>query len=133
MALPKEYIGINCPKKWKSYFEELLQRAEIQKQLEIDHFTKTHSGLGSWIIYQFLIEKTDFRFDHFNLDEQGVKIVDRKLNIIVQVYFKPDAVFCEYDESNNCKHVEVALSLLEVQKILREKGWKYTERDETKS
>ena len=42
---------------------------------------------------------------------------------IIDVYFKPDKVLCEYCQSNNCKHVEFALSLPEARKILSEKGW----------
>ena len=67
--------------------------------------------------------------EHFNLSENGVRILDRSLankhsrGRIIDVYFKPDKVLCEYCQSNNCKHVEFALSLPEVRKILSEKGW----------
>jgi Arc/MetJ-type ribon-helix-helix transcriptional regulator len=62
--------------------------------------------------------------EHFNLNENGVQIVDRQLNRIIQVYFKPDEVFCEHDETDDCRHVEFALELPDVQNILRKKGWK---------
>ena len=67
--------------------------------------------------------------EHFNLSENGVRILDRSLankhsrGRIIDVYFKPDKVLCEYCQSNNCKHVEFALSLPEVRKILSKKGW----------
>jgi hypothetical protein len=69
------------------------------------------------------------QLEHFNLSENGVRVLDRTLGNkhsrgrIIDVYFKPDKVLCEYCQSNNCKHVEFALSLPEVRKILSEKGW----------
>jgi hypothetical protein len=42
---------------------------------------------------------------------------------IIDVYFKPDKVFCEYCGAEDCRHVRFALSLPKVQKILSEKGW----------
>jgi len=68
-------------------------------------------------------------FEHFNLDEQGVRVLDRTLangstrGRIIDVYFKPDKVFCEYCGAEDCRHVRFALSLPKVQKILSEKGW----------
>lgn len=68
--------------------------------------------------------------EHFNLNEEGVRVLDRSLanqtsrGRIIDVYFKPDKAFCEYCESTSCRHVRFALSLPEVQKILRRKGWK---------
>jgi hypothetical protein len=43
---------------------------------------------------------------------------------IIDVYFKPDEVWCEYCEATNCQHVKFALSIPEVQEILNKKGWK---------
>jgi hypothetical protein len=42
---------------------------------------------------------------------------------IIDVYFRPENAWCEYCESTDCRHVKFALSLPEVRKILREKGW----------
>lgn len=58
--------------------------------------------------------------EHFNLSENGVRILDRSLankhsrGRIIDVYFKPDNVLCEYCEATNCKHVKFALNILEV-------------------
>jgi len=62
--------------------------------------------------------------EHFNLNEDGVRILDPKLHWIVDVYFKPHKAWCSYCESESCNHVKFALGLPEVQKILKEKGWK---------
>jgi hypothetical protein len=68
--------------------------------------------------------------EHFNLDEHGVRVLDRSLanktsiGRIIDVYFKPDNVWCDYCQSGNCQHVKFALNLPEVQNILNKKGWK---------
>jgi hypothetical protein len=69
--------------------------------------------------------------EHFNLDENGVRILDRSLTNkyspngrIIDVYFKEEKAWCEYNDSSDCKHVEFALSLPVVQEIVKKKGWK---------
>jgi Arc/MetJ-type ribon-helix-helix transcriptional regulator len=67
--------------------------------------------------------------EHFNLNELGVRILDRTLaseksrGRIVDVYFKPDNVWCDNCQSRSCPHVKFALNLPEVQEILNKKGW----------
>jgi Arc/MetJ-type ribon-helix-helix transcriptional regulator len=67
--------------------------------------------------------------EHFNLSEQGVRILDRTLasktskGRIIDVYFKPDNVWCDYCQSSSCQHVKFALDLPAVQEILNKKGW----------
>lgn len=71
--------------------------------------------------------------EHFNLDEHGVRILDRTLanratrGRIIDVYFKPEAVWCDYCKTSGCRHAEFALNVPEVQEILRKKGWKVAE------
>lgn len=71
------------------------------------------------------------RFSHFNLDEHGVKIGDKKLGLkAIQIYFKPEGIFCEYCGINNCMHILYALEQAEIQKVIRKKrleGWKLPE------
>ena len=67
--------------------------------------------------------------EHYNLDDQGVRILDRTLTSqtskgrIIDVYFKPNSVWCDYDQSDNCQHVKFALDIPGVQEILNRKGW----------
>ncbi|MCJ7759568.1 ribbon-helix-helix domain-containing protein [Candidatus Bathyarchaeota archaeon] len=71
--------------------------------------------------------------EHFNISEHGVRVLDRTLGNgtargrIIDVYFKPEKVLCEYCDSNSCRHVQFALSIPAVQKIMQEKGWKIKE------
>ncbi|MEM3640875.1 MAG: ribbon-helix-helix domain-containing protein [Candidatus Bathyarchaeia archaeon] len=72
--------------------------------------------------------------EHFNISEHGVRVLDRTLangvskGRIIDVYFKPDKVLCEYCQTDNCRHVEFALSIPKVKKILIEKGWPISSR-----
>jgi len=63
--------------------------------------------------------------EHFNLNEEGVLVLDRTLNPdrVVQVFFKPEGPLCEHCESIKCRHLEFALDIPKVQDILRKKGW----------
>jgi hypothetical protein len=67
--------------------------------------------------------------EHFNVSEEGVRILDRTLpsktstGRIIDVYFKPDTVWCDYCQSSNCQHTKFALDLPAVQEILNKKGW----------
>jgi hypothetical protein len=69
------------------------------------------------------------KLEHFNICEDGVRVLDRTLTNgvskgrVIDVYIKPDNAWCEYCESTDCRHVKFALSIPKVQKILREKGW----------
>jgi len=68
------------------------------------------------------------RFSHFNLDEHGVKIGDKKLGLkAIQIYFKPEGIFCEYCGPSSCEHIKYALEQPDIQRIIRKKrleGWK---------
>jgi len=119
-----------------------LQRELVNK---IEEYIKAHPETGYKSLADFITDAVRERceelkilvptppelppLEHFNLSERGVRILDRSLanhtskGRIIDVYFKPDKVLCEYCGSDNCKHVEFALSLPEVRRILSEKGW----------
>jgi len=57
----------------------------------------------------------------------GVRITDRQLHRIADIRFKPEGIYCELDENDNCKHIEFALTVPEIKEIIRDKrkeGWK---------
>ena len=68
--------------------------------------------------------------EHFNVNEEGIRILDRTLATktssgrIIDIYFKPDKVWCDYCQSDSCQHAKFALELPAVQEILNKKGWK---------
>jgi hypothetical protein len=118
----------------------------LQRELVnlIEEYIKTHPETGYKSIADFVTDVVREKcfelkiltptpelptLEHFNLSENGVRILDRTLanktskGRIIDVYFKPDKVLCEYCQSSSCHHVEFALSLPEVRNILSEKGW----------
>ncbi|MEM3788307.1 MAG: ribbon-helix-helix domain-containing protein [Candidatus Bathyarchaeia archaeon] len=72
--------------------------------------------------------------EHFNISENGVRILDRTLangysrGRIVDVYFKPDRIICEYCGTDNCRHVQFALAIPKVREILAQKDWPISKR-----
>jgi hypothetical protein len=57
----------------------------------------------------------------------GVRITNRQLHRIADIRFKPEGVYCELDESENCGHVEFALTVPEIKEIIhnsRKEDWK---------
>jgi hypothetical protein len=45
---------------------------------------------------------------------------------VADIYFKPQG-FCDLDKTNTCEHINFALTILDVQKIIKERknaGWK---------
>jgi len=76
-------------------------------------------------------ETEEINLVHFNLDKEGVRILDPSLATrysplgrIIDVYFKDGKAYCGLDDSESCKHVKYALSLPLVQRIFRKRGWK---------
>ena len=70
--------------------------------------------------------------EHFNISEHGVRILDRTLTNgnsrgrIIDVYFRPEGVWCEHCQTNNCKHIQFALTIPKIREIIwkkREERW----------
>ncbi len=72
------------------------------------------------------------RFEHFNINDSGARITDRKLGMIAEIYFKPEGIFCDLDKSNICEHIDFALTVPAIQDVIRRKkkeGWKLPDID----
>lgn len=64
--------------------------------------------------------------EHFNLDERGVKILDREVNQVIDVFFSPKGIRCDYCEAWDCRHIQFALKVPAIKDIVRKKrrqGW----------
>ena len=114
----------------------------------IENFIKVHSEMGYKSLADFATDAIREKceklgvftlqmigppLEHFNISERGVRVLDRTLGNgtargrIIDVYFTPETVLCEYCDSNSCRHVQFTLSIPAVQKIVQEKGWKHKE------
>jgi hypothetical protein len=122
----------------------------LQKELvgTIENYVKTHPEMGYKSLADFVTDAIREKceklgifapeimgppLEHFNISEEGVRVLDRTLRNgtangrIIDIYFKPEKIICEYCDSNNCRHVQFALSIPAVQKIMQQKGWKMKE------
>ena len=122
----------------------------LQKELvgTIENYIKAHPEMGYKSLADFVtdairekceklgiftVESALPPLEHFNISENGVRVLDRALGNgtargrIIDVYFTPETVLCEYCDSSSCRHVQFALSIPAVQKIVQEKGWKHKE------
>lgn len=70
--------------------------------------------------------------EHFNLNGSGVRVLDRALaskstsGKIVDIYFRPEGIWCDYCDSDSCRHIDFALSVPAIQEIVvmkRREGW----------
>ena len=114
----------------------------------IENYIKVHSEMGYKSLADFATDAIREKceklgvfnpqmigppLEHFNISERGVRVLDRTLGNgtargrIIDVYFTPETVLCEYCDSSSCRHVHFALSIPAVQKIVQEKGWKHKE------
>ena len=127
---PSDHVTVKIPKELTDEMDKLIgalgfrSRGEIAKEAIRQLLNHYKESLASPELP---------KIEHFNISENGVRILDRTLangvsrGRIIDVYFKPDKAWCEYCEATNCQHVKFALSIPEVQKILHKKGWKIRE------
>lgn len=121
----KQYLDVNVPRAWESFFEELLERPEIKAQVKGEGFTLTYSGLGVWIIHKFLLEHVPaYRFQRVNTMGKRISIFDLKIRRLADIYIneKEKTLHCELCESTTCEHIEHVLTLPDIKKMLKEKG-----------
>jgi hypothetical protein len=63
---------------------------------------------------------------HVNLNENGVMVWDPFIDKAVLVQFTREGIECQYDKSDNCRHVQFALSREAVKEVVRQRrkeGW----------
>jgi len=113
----------------------------LQRELvdRIEEYVKTHPETGYKSTADFVTDSVRKRceelkiliptpaepprLEHYNLNQDHVTIIDRDKKIFADVYFRNSHVVCEACASENCEHIEYALSLPKIQAILNEKGW----------
>ena len=112
-----DYVTIRIPKDLSGEMDLLLGTLGFRSKAEI-----TKEALRKLLLDYAKMPL----FEHFNLDERGVRVVDRKLNRIVDVVFKPEGIMCAHCNEDACAHVKFVLSVPTVQVVVRRKrkdGW----------
>ena len=95
------------------------------------HLLQKRLGLkNSTEVIRFLIhreaQKIGPEMEHYNLNEEGVRILDHSLDRIVDIFFTPQGIRCDECDESNCRHVKFALGVPQIQKVIRQKrkdGW----------
>lgn len=73
------------------------------------------------------------KLEHFNISEDGVRILDRTLanktsrGRIIDVYFRPEGIWCDHCQTSDCRHIHFALTVPSIQDVIVKKrleGWK---------
>jgi len=64
-------------------------------------------------------------FEHMNTYEDYATIIDNKLDRQAKIYFREDGTaYCDFCEETDCEHTDYVLTIEEVIKPLRERGWR---------
>jgi hypothetical protein len=113
---------VNVPAAMTDLIEQYLQ-TDIAKQRGL----KNKSDVATEGI-KILLERDGMytrrpRFQHLNMYEDHVKVIDNDLGRIASVYFRRRKIFCDLCETDECIHADFALSIPDVVNILREKGF----------
>lgn len=100
-----------------------LHTAELQRE----GFTNV-AQLTDNIIRKALASLEDKRFEHINMYEDHVKILDNHIGRqgrIISVYYKENMdPICEYCEDSDCVHIQYAWEISAVRDILKQHGFK---------
>jgi|YelNatPaOPRAMG01_1025707.scaffolds.fasta_scaffold151075_2 hypothetical protein len=117
-----KHATVRLPKTMLSAIEEFLKTEEAKKQgfLYI-------TDVVTEAVREYL---TSRRFEFINHDEKGVKIHDRQLHRVADVYIRPEGVWCDLCKTKQCEHITFALTHKEMQPYLkkkREEGWNLPE------
>jgi hypothetical protein len=102
--------------------------SRIKRFLNLENYTEVIRSIINWYYreYEKDLSGPPKSMWHLNLDNQGVLIWDPDLHKAVHIIFSPKGIECEYDETDDCRHVQFALSQSEIQDVIRQRrkeGW----------
>lgn len=61
--------------------------------------------------------------EHMNVYEDHITIRDNRIGRYIDIYPKDGEMWCEFCEGKNCEHIRFALTIPEVEKVLKKRGW----------
>jgi len=77
------------------------------------------SDIVARIVYEYYKENLGPALSHFNVYEDHVTIKDEDLERYVDVQVKGGRLYCTYDETESCGHVDYAWQIDRVQDMIR--------------
>ncbi|MDE0265566.1 MAG: hypothetical protein OXK17_00850 [Thaumarchaeota archaeon] len=110
---------------WKTVNVKKVMLDEVERMLRTDAVRKDGITNMSQFVDLALREKIErferMRFEHINMYEDHVKILDNKLGRagrILSVYFRDTRAWCEYCDEHMCVHIQYAWEIPDVRKVL---------------
>lgn len=110
---------------WKTVNVKKVMMDEVERMLQTDAIRKEGITNMSQFVDLALREKLERlerkRFDHINMYDDHVKILDNKLDRvgrIVSVYFRDTRAWCDYCDEHMCVHIQYAWEIPDVREVL---------------
>ncbi|MDE0526734.1 MAG: hypothetical protein OXI27_09115 [Thaumarchaeota archaeon] len=110
---------------WKTVNVKKAMMDEVERMLRTDAVRKEGITNMSQFVDLALREKIErlerMRFEHINMYEDHVKILDNKLGRagrILSVYFRDSRAWCEYCDEHMCVHIQYAWEIPDVREVL---------------
>ena len=110
---------------WKTVNVKKAMMDEVERMLRTDAVRKDGITNMSQFVDLALREKIErlerMRFEHINMYEDHVKILDNKLGRagrILSVYFRDSRAWCEYCDEHMCVHIQYAWEIPDVREVL---------------
>ncbi len=121
---PAKYRGVSLPKELITAVEKFIKQTPEANYSSIADFVSDairirFNELG---IFPGRIALLDI-----NANEKGPLLYDRDLKKSVQIYISPKGIKCGECESDECRHIEYALTKPETRELIIERkkqGWK---------
>lgn len=128
----RDYTTVSIPISLTNRIEKYVEREDAIYKSKVDF---TLSAVRKLLDEYGMLEPKPI-LEHFNLDEDGIRIVDHSLvtrnspnGRIIDVYFKQEKVWCDHCKSQECRHVKFALEIPKVKEILKNKGWEISKNE----
>ena len=117
--MPREdFLTVSLRKEVIKHIDEFLESQKTNANIN------SRAALINAAIQEYLKSHKSI-FEHINMMDDNVKIVDFTNNRIATIYFKnPSGVFCDLCDADDCEHIDFALAQEDVQKDLEKHGWK---------
>jgi len=94
----------------------------IKEYIGQDNDTEAIRHLVSWYyhVYEKDLTGPPKSMWYANLESTGVLIYDPSIGLIIHISFLKNVAYCDHDKSENCRHIQFALSQKDVAKIINE-------------
>jgi hypothetical protein len=122
----------------------------LQKELvgTIEDYIKNHPEMGYKSLADFVTDAIRDKceqlgiflpklelpvLEHFNLNDSGVRVLDRSLTTksssgkVIDIDFKPQGIWCTHCQTDGCRHISFALTVPAIEEVVerkRREGWK---------